>query len=70
MTIKEQLNLLADSDRRLLNYAFEHDSTEYVRLKDGTGKETGQYIGVNAERSPVLIQEQVAGAWSIGRIKK
>lgn len=69
LTIKQILDSLKDDERRLLNYAFEHEMTEYIRLKDSSGKPNGCYVGVNAGRSPSLIPEQIAGAWSIGWIK-
>lgn len=61
-TIKEILDRLADKDRRLLNYAFEHGLEQHVKL------EGGKYVGVNIKNYQNLKPELEAGLWSFGTV--
>lgn len=67
-TVKEILDTLTEDDRAFLNLAFEHELSQYIVLKDGTGKFTRRYIGVNCDRIMNLSAEMVAGVWSVGTI--
>lgn len=68
LTLQERLNKLSPDERAQLDYAFEEGVTDFIRTKDEDGKLT-RYVGVFADRSPALIPDQVAGAWSAGKIK-
>lgn len=65
-TIKEILDKLPDSDRRLLTYAFEHELSQFVVLSDG------QYIGVNLDlrrQGNLNPPDMKAGVWTVGITK-
>lgn len=61
--IRAVLDQLTQTERRLLNYAFEHQLGQYVELPHG------RYIGVHLEGMRHLEPQEQAGAWSYGIVK-
>lgn len=61
-TIKEIMDSLRPEDRKLLNYAFEHELEQHIRLPDN------KYVGVNIRTLKNLKAELAVGLWSYGSI--
>lgn len=60
-SLKEILEKLPQSDRELLNYAFEHGLAQFVRLPNN------RFIGVNIDHLTYLIPDAIAGKWRAGK---
>lgn len=67
-TVREVLDSISESDRRFLQIAFEHELSQFVKLKDSNGVYSGEYIGVNCHQIKNLTPEMAAGVWSVGKI--
>lgn len=61
--IRDVIDKLNLQDRRLLSYAFDHELSQVVKLKDN------KFVGVNVYPSTNLIIEEKVGSWSCGSIK-
>jgi hypothetical protein len=61
-TLREQLDCLSASDRRLLILAFENGETAYVEINPG------YYVGVNIKDKVRFTQDESSGVWSKGTI--
>jgi hypothetical protein len=67
-SVREVLDSISEDDRRFLQIAFEHELSQFVKLKDSRGLYTNEYIGVNCHQIKNLSPEMVAGVWSVGKI--
>ena len=61
--IKEILSQLKPEERRLLDYAFEEEFSQYVTLPNN------KFVGVNTQHVKHLQIEEQAGKWFYGTIK-
>ena len=59
-TIKEMLDALPISERKLLDYAFENGIGQYVMLPDN------RFVGVNVGHLKHLKSDLSSGCWSAG----
>ncbi len=59
-TVKEVLDGLNDSDRRTLDYAFENNMSQFIRLANG------KFVGVNIGHLSHLTPEIKTGKWVYG----
>ena len=60
MSNKNVLDKLNDKQRSQLMYAFEHQFSQYITLRDGS------FIGVNVGPVRHLQTTESAGVWSVG----
>ena len=63
MTIGEILSMLSPNNQAILQYAHEHQLSQYIEFSPG------KFIGVHAERISYLAVEATVGDWSIGTIR-
>lgn len=61
-TLREELDALKSSDRKLLILAFENGETAHVEISPG------YFVGVNIKDTTRFHQDEVSGVWSKGTI--
>ncbi len=62
--IKKIIESLPSVEQKRLQEAFDSRNSYFVRYPEDN------YIGVNVEQIPMLVEIEKIGNWSLGRIKK